>query len=108
MNEPIKDKSTLSIIRPTLPTLREVEDLLRPSWESGQVTVGRVVRDLEEEVCQSDGSEARGGTVFLYGRFDAYSSGPGYSPTQGSDRAGFYLCRNCAGPCLERIGPGVL
>ncbi len=35
---------TLPIIRPTLPTLGEIEDLVRPSWESGIVTVGPTVR----------------------------------------------------------------
>ena len=46
----------MPIIRPTLPTLREVEDLLQPGWESGWVTVGRLVRELENEVSQLTGA----------------------------------------------------
>ncbi len=46
----------LSIIRPTLPSLQEVENLIRSSWESGVVTVGSVVRTFEEEMCQRTGA----------------------------------------------------
>jgi dTDP-4-amino-4,6-dideoxygalactose transaminase len=40
----------LPIIRPTLPALREVVELLAPSWASGVVTTGAVVRAFEEDV----------------------------------------------------------
>ncbi len=46
----------LPIIRPTLPPLAEVEDLVRASWESGIVTVGPTVRAFEEEVCRRTGA----------------------------------------------------
>ncbi len=42
----------LPIIRPTLPSLAEVEELVRQSWESGSVTVGATVRALEGEACR--------------------------------------------------------
>ena len=38
----------LPIIRPTLPPLDEVAALLSESWDSGVVTVGRLVRELEQ------------------------------------------------------------
>ncbi len=47
---------TLPIIRPSLPSLDEVVDLIRPSWESGIVTVGAVVRSLEEQACRETGA----------------------------------------------------
>jgi len=46
----------MPIIRPTLPEFREFEDLVRPSWEEGVVTIGRVVRAFEEEVCRQTGA----------------------------------------------------
>jgi dTDP-4-amino-4,6-dideoxygalactose transaminase len=46
----------LPIIRPTLPDLAAVEELVRPSWESGVVTVGAVVREFEEEACRRTGA----------------------------------------------------
>ena len=55
MKGSLKDMPTLSIIRPTLPPLSEIEDLVRPGWESGIVTTGPVVRALEEEVCRLTG-----------------------------------------------------
>jgi len=33
----------MPIIRPTLPDFREFEELVRPSWDEGQVTTGRIV-----------------------------------------------------------------
>lgn len=54
-NEPHRNLDPLSIIRPTLPDLSEIEELVRPSWESGIVTGGPVVRALEEEVCRLTG-----------------------------------------------------
>lgn len=42
----------LAIICPTLPPLSEVLDVLRPSYEIGSVTVGKVVARFEEEVCR--------------------------------------------------------
>ena len=54
-HEPQNTLETLSIIRPTLPNLSEIEDLVRPSWEAGIVTVGPVVRALEDEVCRLTG-----------------------------------------------------
>jgi dTDP-4-amino-4,6-dideoxygalactose transaminase len=52
----------LPIIRPTLPSLSAVEELIRSSWESGVVTVGSTVRAFEEEVCKRTG--ARDAVVF--------------------------------------------
>jgi dTDP-4-amino-4,6-dideoxygalactose transaminase len=47
----------LSIIRPTLPSMSEIMQLVGPSWDSGTVTLGPVVRTLEEEVCQRTGAQ---------------------------------------------------
>lgn len=47
----------LSIIRPTLPSVYEIMQLLGPSWESGTVTLGPTVKLLEEEVCQQTGAK---------------------------------------------------
>lgn len=46
----------MPIIRPTLPEFREFEDLVRPSWNEGVVTTGRIVRAFEEEVCRQTGA----------------------------------------------------
>ena len=46
----------MPIIRPTLPEFREFEELVRPSWDEGQVTTGRIVRAFEEEVCRQTGA----------------------------------------------------
>lgn len=43
---------TLPIIRPVLPSLEEFLTLLRPSWESGMVTNGSLVKELEKEACR--------------------------------------------------------
>ena len=45
----------MPIIRPTLPEFSEFEDLVRPSWDEGVVTTGRIVRAFEEEVCRQTG-----------------------------------------------------
>src|SRR5581483_1002977 len=45
----------MPIIRPTLPEFSEFEDLVRPSWDEGVVTTGRLVRAFEEEVCRQTG-----------------------------------------------------
>jgi dTDP-4-amino-4,6-dideoxygalactose transaminase len=42
----------LPIIRPTLPSLAELERVVAESWASGIVTVGAVVRAFEAEVCK--------------------------------------------------------
>ncbi len=39
----------LPVIRPTLPSLAEVADLVRSSWDSGHVTLGPTVQAFEEE-----------------------------------------------------------
>jgi dTDP-4-amino-4,6-dideoxygalactose transaminase len=46
----------LPIIRPTLPTLSEVTDLMQGSWDSGVVTLGATTRAFEEEVCRRTGA----------------------------------------------------
>jgi dTDP-4-amino-4,6-dideoxygalactose transaminase len=46
----------MPIIRPTLPEFREFEELVRPSWDEGQVTTGRIVRAFEEEICRQTGA----------------------------------------------------
>jgi dTDP-4-amino-4,6-dideoxygalactose transaminase len=46
----------MPIIRPTLPEFREFEALLRPSWDDGLVTAGRIGRAFEEEVCRQTGA----------------------------------------------------
>ena len=46
----------MPIIRPTLPEFREFEELVRPSWDEGQVTTGRVVRAFEHEICRQTGA----------------------------------------------------
>ncbi len=47
--------SDLPIIRPTLPDLTDVEDVVRKSWKAGIVTVGSTVRAFEQEVCRRIG-----------------------------------------------------
>jgi dTDP-4-amino-4,6-dideoxygalactose transaminase len=46
----------MPIIRPTLPEFHLFEELVRPSWNEGQVTTGRIVRAFEEEVCRQTGA----------------------------------------------------
>jgi dTDP-4-amino-4,6-dideoxygalactose transaminase len=46
----------MPIIRPTLPSFREFEELVRPGWEEGMVTTGPIVRAFEEEVCRRTGA----------------------------------------------------
>ncbi len=46
----------LSIIRPTLPSMNEIMQLVGPSWDAGTVTLGPIVRLLEEEMCQRSGA----------------------------------------------------
>jgi len=46
----------MPIIRPTLPTFHEFEELVRPSWENGTITTGSVVRAFEQEVCRRTGA----------------------------------------------------
>lgn len=43
------------VFNPTLPTLDEIEDGVRDILASGQVTVGRYVAELENEVCELTG-----------------------------------------------------
>jgi dTDP-4-amino-4,6-dideoxygalactose transaminase len=43
---------TMPIIRPTLPALDDILNMMRPGWESGTATVGPLVRRLEELACQ--------------------------------------------------------
>ena len=47
---------SLPIIRPTLPPVEELMNLVRTSWESGCVTLGNMVRELEQEVCRQTGA----------------------------------------------------
>ncbi len=47
---------TLPIIRPTLPPLDQLIDLIRPSWEAGTVTNGATVKALEAEACRLTGA----------------------------------------------------
>src|SRR5881296_581532 len=49
--------SLLPIIRPTLPPWSYIAELVQSSWEGGTVTVGPLVRALEEEFCRQ--TEAR-------------------------------------------------
>jgi dTDP-4-amino-4,6-dideoxygalactose transaminase len=49
--------TTLNIIKPTLPRLEEVLELVRSSWEVGTVTVGSTVRAFEEEACRRTGAQ---------------------------------------------------
>ncbi len=46
----IADTSEIPIIRPTLPELDNVQALLAPAYQSGQVTCGSLVRQFEEEL----------------------------------------------------------
>jgi dTDP-4-amino-4,6-dideoxygalactose transaminase len=48
--------NTMPIIRPTLPALEEVLNIMGKEWESGIVTVGPLVRRLEELACQETGA----------------------------------------------------
>ena len=48
--------TTLPIIRPTLPPLDQFIDLIRPSWETGTVTNGSMVKALEAEACRQTGA----------------------------------------------------
>lgn len=47
----------LSIIRPTLPLMSEIMQLVGPSWDSGSITLGPTVKLLEEEACQRTGAK---------------------------------------------------
>lgn len=47
---------TMPIIRPTLPALEDILNMLRTGWESGIVTVGPTLRSLEEEACRHTGA----------------------------------------------------
>jgi dTDP-4-amino-4,6-dideoxygalactose transaminase len=46
----------MPIIKPTLPALEDIVNLLHTGWDSGIVTVGPVVRRLEEEACRETGA----------------------------------------------------
>lgn len=48
--------TTMPIIRPTLPALEDILDMMRAGWESGIVTVGPTVRTLEETACRETGA----------------------------------------------------
>jgi dTDP-4-amino-4,6-dideoxygalactose transaminase len=48
--------TVMPIIKPTLPALEDVFDLVRAGWEAGTVTVGPTVRALEEEACRATGA----------------------------------------------------
>jgi dTDP-4-amino-4,6-dideoxygalactose transaminase len=50
------DGRPLPIIRPTLPTLDEVVEVLAPSWASGVVTTGAIVRAFEVDVARVTGA----------------------------------------------------
>ncbi|MDA2910951.1 DegT/DnrJ/EryC1/StrS family aminotransferase [Nitrospiraceae bacterium AH_259_D15_M11_P09] len=43
--------TTLPIIRPTLPAVKEVEQLLAPSWKVGAVTLSETMKAFEAQVC---------------------------------------------------------
>src|SRR5438445_550183 len=47
--------SFLPIIRPTLPPWSDISKLVQSSWETGTVTLGPLVRTLEDEVCRQTG-----------------------------------------------------
>lgn len=47
---------TMPIIRPTLPALEEIFYIMHRGWESGIVTVGPLVRSLEEQACRETGA----------------------------------------------------
>jgi dTDP-4-amino-4,6-dideoxygalactose transaminase len=46
----------MPIIKPTLPALEDIVSMMRTGWESGTVTVGPIVRSLEEEACRQTGA----------------------------------------------------
>ncbi|TKB74971.1 MAG: DegT/DnrJ/EryC1/StrS family aminotransferase, partial [Nitrospira sp.] len=48
--------TVLPIIKPTLSSLAEVSNMLHDGWESGTVTIGPMVRALEEEACRKTGA----------------------------------------------------
>ena len=47
----------IPIIRPTLPSISQVLDEIRSGWDVGMVTVGPVVKRLEEEACRQTGAQ---------------------------------------------------
>jgi dTDP-4-amino-4,6-dideoxygalactose transaminase len=47
---------TLPVIRPTLPPMDQVVEIMRSSWLSGTITVGPTVKSLEEEACRQTGA----------------------------------------------------
>lgn len=53
----IGSNTTIPLIRPTLPSPDEIFALFRESFDSGQVTNGRVVAKLEEEVARFTAAE---------------------------------------------------
>jgi len=48
--------TTMPIIRPTLPSLEDIFAMMQTGWETGIVTVGPVVRSLEEQACHLTGA----------------------------------------------------
>ena len=46
----------MPIIKPTLPALADILSMMQSGWESGVVTVGPIVRRLEEEACRETGA----------------------------------------------------
>ena len=48
--------TTMPIIRPTLPSLEDIFAIMQTGWETGIVTVGPIVRSLEEQACRVTGA----------------------------------------------------
>jgi dTDP-4-amino-4,6-dideoxygalactose transaminase len=48
--------TTMPIIRPTLPSLEDIFAMMQTGWETGIVTVGPIVRSLEEQACRVTGA----------------------------------------------------
>src|SRR5688572_14560689 len=51
-----ENMKSIPIIRPTLPSIAQVMDEIHCGWDVGMVTVGPVVKALEEEACRQTGA----------------------------------------------------
>jgi hypothetical protein len=90
----------MPIIRPTLPTFREFEELVRPGWEEGTVTTGSVVR-LRAGGLPADRRGRGRRHVVLYGRTHAGDPGAGAAGGSRGHRAVVHVCGHRAGARVE-------
>src|SRR5262249_59264833 len=105
----------MPIIRPTLPTFREFEELVRPGWEDGMVTTGSVVRAFEQEVCRRTGaaeaiavSSCTAGLMLAIRALDLPAGGEGIVPSFTFAATAQTLAWNWLAPVFSACVPGSL